>query len=640
MRRISALLAVCLTTQITAQSAPTTKVVVSEKREFQAVRAAKSPIVDGDLSDEAWQNAPELTGFTQREPDEGKPATQQTRVKVVYDDDAIYFGAFMEDAGPVTPLLARRDTDFGNGDFIKFSVDSQHDRQNGAAFIVNASNVQSDSILFNDIADDSSWDGVWNSATKITDKGWFAEVRVPFSQLRFPDRETHTWGFNVTRWNARLHEMSRLVFTPRTETGFVSRFGDLSGISGVHPKRSLEVVPYGVARTDLRSRPDNPFVESSAHRADAGVDVKYGLTSNLTLTGTINPDFGQVEVDPAVLNLSQFETFFPEKRPFFTEGASVFRFGNSPAQSRWGFNVWFPTFFYSRRIGRVPQGWIDEADYVDTPSETTILGAAKITGKLGKGWSVGLLDALTDREQAWFRDGAHTGKTTVEPMTNYLVGRATKEYGKDSRAGFMFTSVNRRLSENLKPELRESAYFAGADGYTRFKDKTWLIDWYAGTSLIEGSAEAIERAQKSSARYYARPDASHVELDPTRTSLTGWAARSMLAKQKGKWRPNIQVQALSPGFEINDVGFLPRTDAISTHALVQYVDTDAKKYTREINAWVGKYQNWNFDGDRTANGLSSELYLQLKNYWYVDFGLSGGERRMDDRITRGGPVML
>jgi hypothetical protein len=639
MRLTRLVLAFCITVAASAQTAPTIKPIAGETRQFQAVRAAKSPMIDGDLSDEAWQNAPELVGFTQREPNEGKPAVQQTRVKIVYDDEAIYFGAFMEDSGPVTPLLARRDTDFSNGDYIKFVVDSQHDRQNGAAFIVNASNVQADSILYNDVADDSSWDGVWSSATKIVDKGWIAEVRVPFSQLRFPDRETHTWGFNTTRWNARLHEMSRLVFTPRTETGYVSRFGDLHGLTGVHPKRALELVPYGVARSDLRSRADNPFVQPSAHRADAGLDVKYGLTSNLTLTGTINPDFGQVEVDPAVLNLSQFETFFPEKRPFFTEGASVFRFGNSPAQSRFGFNVWFPTFFYSRRIGRTPQGDIEDVDYVDPPAETTILGAAKVTGKVGKGWSVGLLDALTDREQAWFSVGPLAGKRTVEPMTNYLVGRATKDYGKDSRAGFLFTSVNRRLSENLEPQLRESAYFAGVDGYTRFADKSWLVDWYAGSSLIDGSTEAIELAQNSSARYYGRPDASHIELDPTRTSLTGWAARTMLAKQKGKWRPNFQVQALSPGFEVNDVGFLPRTDAISTHALVQYINTDPTKYTREISGWVAKYQNWNFDRDLTANGASSELFLQFKNYWYGIVGLSGGARRADDRITRGGPLM-
>lgn len=611
---------------------------------YRAVRAATPPVVDGDLSDPVWQDAPEITGFTARDPNEGQPATDQTRVKVVYDDDAIYFGAVMEDAKAATPLLARRDSDLNNGDYIRISIDSQQDRLNGAAFVVNASNVQMDMILYNDIYDDISWDAVWSSAAKIGLTGWTAEVRVPYSQLRFPAKDVHTWGLNVSRWNARTRENSRLVHTPKKDSGFVSRFADLTGITNIQPKRRFEIVPYGVARTDLHSRADNPFIEPSTHRMDAGVDLKYGLTSSLTLTGTINPDFGQVEVDPAVLNLSQFETFFPEKRPFFTEGANIFSFGSGPANSRWGFNMSFPTFFYSRRIGRSPQGSVD-ADWQHAPGETTILGAAKITGKVGKKWTVGIVDALTDQEETWFRrekdDGTvEIGKDSVEPTTNYLVARATREYGKDSRAGFMFTSVNRRLGDNLESSLREGAYFAGVDGYSLFKDKTWILEWLGGTSLVEGTEAAIASTQNSPARYYDRPDAEHVEFDPTRTSLNGWMSRVMFAKQKGKWRPNVQVQMLSPGFELNDIGFLPRTDAISSHALVHYLNTDETKRTREISAWVGKYQNWNFDRDLTANGIMGNVFVQLKNYWGVWGWAAHNADHIDDRITRGGPAMI
>ncbi len=605
---------------------------------YRAVRTATPPAIDGDLSDAVWQGAPEITGFTQRDPEEGKPAKEQTRIRVLYDEEAIYFGATMEDTVQATPLLARRDSDLNNGDYIRISIDSQQDRLNGAAFVVNASNVQMDMILYNDISDDVSWDAVWSSAAKIGATGWTAEVRVPFSQLRFPDKPVHTWGFNVSRWTARTRESSRLAFSPKNESGFVSRFADLTGIDGIKPRRAFEVVPYGVARTDLHSRESNPFVDYAEHRMDAGVDLKYGLTSSLTLTGTVNPDFGQVEVDPAVLNLSQFETFFPEKRPFFTEGASIFRFGNGPANSRWGFNMSFPTFFYSRRIGRSPQGSID-AEWTDAPGETTILGAAKITGKVGKGWTVGVLDALTDQEEAWFRSGPQVGKQTVEPMTNYLVGRATKEYGKDSRVGFMLTSTNRRLDASLDGSLRENAYFAGIDGYSLFKDKTWILEWLAGGSLVQGSENAIAATQRSGARYFDRPDAEHVEYDPTRTSLSGWMNRVTLGKQKGRWRPNVQVQMLSPGLEMNDVGFLPRTDAIATHAVLHYLNTDATKYTREMSFWVGKYQNWNFDRDLTANGVASNAFVQFKNYWSAwAWGGANGDH-IDDRITRGGPAM-
>jgi hypothetical protein len=620
---------------------------------YQAVRAAKPPVLDGDLSDEAWQSAPEITGFTQRDPNEGQPATQQTKVRIVYDDDAIYFGALMEDSGKATPLLARRDNDLNNGDYIRISIDSQHDRKNGAAFVVNASNVQMDMTLYNDIYDDTSWDAVWDSATKITPQGWIAEVRIPYSQLRFPDQPVHVWGFNVSRWNARLHESTRLAFSPKTESVFISKFADLTGIEGIKPKRAFEIVPYGVARNDLHSKFDNPFIQSSSQGMDAGVDVKYGLTSSLTLTGTINPDFGQVEVDPAVINLSQFETFFPEKRPFFTEGASTFDFGSGPANSRWGFNMRFPTFFYSRRIGRQPQGFVDpqfiegarengvtSTDFVDGPGSTTILGAAKITGKIGNGWTIGVLDALTDKEQAWYRAGSMVGQQTVEPTTNYFVARAMKEYGKDSRVGFLLTSTNRKLTDNLEPRLRQNSYFGGVDGYTLFKDKTWILEWLGGTSLVDGSAAAIASTQLSGARYYQRPDAEHVEFDPTRTSLDGWMGRVMFSRQKGKWRPNLQVQALSPGLELNDVGFLPRVDAISTHAVLQYQDTDLKKYTREVSAWVGKWQNFNFDGDMTGNGLNSSLYIQFKNYLWMGAWAGGKARTIDDQRTRGGPLAI
>ncbi len=606
---------------------------------YRAVRTSTAPAIDGDLSDAAWANAPEITGFTQRDPEEGKPAKAQTKVRVLYDDEAIYFGARMEDEVPATPLLARRDSDLNNGDYIRISIDSQFDRLNGAAFVINASNVQMDMILYNDIYDDNTWDAVWDSAAKINATGWTAEVRIPYSQLRFADKPVHTWGFNVSRWNVRTRESSRLVFSPKSESGFVSRFADLEGIEGIHPKRAFEIVPYGVARSDLQSRNSNPFVQPSAHRMDAGVDLKYGLTSSLTLTGTINPDFGQVEVDPAVLNLSQFETFFPEKRPFFTEGASVFKFGNGPANSRWGFNMSFPTFFYSRRIGRSPQGSVD-ADWMDAPGETTILGAAKVTGKVGNGWTIGVLDALTDEEEAWYRTGPEVGKQAVEPMTNYLVARATKEYGKDSRAGFMFTSTNRRLDASLEDSLRSNAYFGGIDGYTMFKDKTWILEWLAGGTMVQGSEDAIAATQRNGARYFQRPDADHVEYDPTRTSLTGWMNRVMLAKEKGRWRPNLQIQMLSPGFELNDVGYLPRTDAISTHAVLRYLNTDPTKYTREINWWVGKFQNWNFDRDNTANGVAYNVYALFKNYWSAWTWGGGKTDYIDDRLTRGGPAMV
>ncbi|MDP9360418.1 MAG: carbohydrate binding family 9 domain-containing protein, partial [Acidobacteriota bacterium] len=605
---------------------------------LRAVRVAVGPTIDGDLSDAAWQNVPEFTDFTQHDPDDGKPPTMPTSIRIVYDDHAIYFGAKMTDPRQPTEVLVRRDTFSMQSDFLSINIDPQHDRLSGAAFTITPANVQIDSILFNDIGEDGSWDGVWDSAVKIVPDGWAAEVRVPFSQLRFPDKPVHVWGINITRRTVRNNEIVRVVNTKKGETGFVSHFADIVGLEGIHRGRPLELVPYSVARSDILTRADrrNPLLQTPDYRADGGLDVKYALTSSLTLTGTINPDFGQVEVDPAVVNLSQFETFYPEKRPFFTEGVNIFRFGDTPAPSH--FNFFFPpSLFYTRRIGRPPQGSPD-ADFVDSPAETTILGAAKLTGKLPGGWSVGVLDALTAAEHARFVTGTVSGRQTVEPLTNYFVSRGTKEVGEGSRLGFMLTSVNRRLPSELSL-LRSDALTGGVDGYASFFKKSWILEGSVVGSKVTGSAEAIARAQTASSRYYQRPDAENVHFDPTRTSLSGWGGRMMLSKAAGFWRPNVQVQAFSPGYETNDMGRMQRTDIISAHALMQYVNENPTEHLREKFAWFGIWQNRNFDGNTLQRGAFIDSAATLLNYWEVHGSLFLNTSALSDRVTRGGPLV-
>jgi len=607
---------------------------------FHASRVEKAPVIDGDLSDDAWKNAEEITGFTQHDPDDEKPATQKTVVKVVYDNDAIYVGAMMYDTNPVTTLLGRRDNNL-ESDWLRIYIDSQHDRLSGTEFWVNPSNVQIDGILYNDIYDDWSWDAVWLSSAKIVPGGWVAEVRIPYSQLRFPDAPSQTWGINFFRKISKNSEIDRLVNTPKSQTGIVSRFADLAGIEGIKPERAFEVMPYAVGRSDLANRVDrlDPFTRPADYKMDGGVDMKYGITSNLTLTGTINPDFGQVEVDPAVVNLIQFETFFPEKRPFFTEGMQMFKYGNAPAHYRANFNFYGPQWFYSRRIGRSPQGTGNlSADFVDAPGQTTILGAAKLTGKYGDGWSLGVLDAVTNRENATFVLDHQFARQQVEPLTNYVVARSAKEFNKgNGRVGFLFTAVDRKLPSELD-YLRSSAYVFGVDGYQMFHNKDWLLEWLAGTSRVQGSEEAIALTQTSSAHNYQRPDAAYLHYDPTRTSLSGVGCRIMLGKQTGRWRPNIQVQTFSPGFEINDLGFMPRTDETATHAVMQYINDGTTKYTRDVEWWFGKYQNWNYGGDKIADGGYGNWYVQWKNYWYT-YGWGGWDAKtLDDRKTRGGPL--
>jgi uncharacterized protein DUF5916 len=600
------------------------------------VRGA-SPLVDGDLSDPAWRDAPEFTDFTQHDPDDSRPPTMRTSIRVVYDDNAIYFGAVMSDPKPPTAVLLRRDT-FGDFDFLSINLDPQLDRLSGNAFTVTPAGEQGDTVLYNDIGEDPSWDGVWESATKITPGGWQAEVRIPFSQLRFPDKPVHVWGINITRRTVRNNEWVRVVNTPKGQTGFVSHFADLTGIEGIHRGRPLEVVPYTVGRTDLRSGLEaNPLVGAREMLGDAGVDLKYGLTSSVTLTGTLNPDFGQVEVDPAVVNLTQFETFYPEKRPFFIEGLDIFSFADSPAPSHFNFFT-TPTMFYTRRIGRAPQEAID-ADFVDAPAQTRILGAAKLTGKVGNGWTLGVLDALTDSERARFATGATFGRRDVEPMTNYFVARVKKELGSSSRIGFLLTGVDRRLPEDLT-DLRRSALTGGMDGYSKLgRDQSWILEGSAYGTDVKGSAEAMTRTEEAPARYYQRPDAQSFHLDPSRTSLSGWGGTAMLSKATGLWRPVVGVQAYSPGFETNDIGFLQRTDIISTDAVMQYVNQNVTPRWREKDMWIGAWQNRNFDGDTIERGLFGQWFGTLSSYWQPKVSLTVTPGAFDDRLTRGGPVV-
>jgi hypothetical protein len=614
----------------------------AEPPRFSAFRTAVAPVIDGNLDDPAWATAVEISGFTQREPDEGAPATQQTFVRILYDDDALYIGARLEDGGPVTSRLGRRDTSIESDSFRIF-LDPHLDRRSGAHFGVYASNVQYDAVLYNDTNADPQWDAVWASATKITASGWNVEMRIPLSQLRFPDRPVHTWGINMQRYVSRLNEVSRLVHVPRTESGFVSRFALLEGIEGIRPRRSLEVLPYAAARAEMSDLvgPGNPFRDPTEQRADAGLDLKYRLTSNLTLTGTINPDFGQVEVDPASVNLTQFELFFPERRPFFTEGSNLFSFGFGTSDHIFAFGIGLADFFYSRRIGREPQATAVLAPFeiVDTPRETTILAAAKLTGRTANGWSIGVLNALTDREKGSFvgPDGA-IGSTTVEPATNHLVARLSRDIGTRGRVGILTTAVNRDLEPEIE-FLRSDAYTGGVDGYWSFRDRAVVLDWYLAGSHVRGSETAIARTQRAPAHYFHRPDANHLDYDPNRTSLSGYSARTMLASQQGTWQYNLEVRAHSPGFEVNDIGFLDRSDAIATHAALLYFNYDIWRGTRSRTGYVGKYQNWNFDGDLIHNGATASLTTRLMNYSSLNVNAGFDGEVMNDRLTRGGPVV-
>ena len=608
---------------------------------LQAQRVSAAPRLDGRLDEPAWATAAPGSGFTQSWPNPGAAPSERTEVRVLYDDAALYVGMRMFDAHPdsIAAQLARRDATGIYSDWAHVMVDSYHDRRTAFRFSVNPKGVQKDAFHSDDTSEDINWDAVWQVGTAVDSAGWVAEYRIPFSQLRFgraPAGEGRRWGLQVQREIARRNE--RDTWSPWTQRmgGYVSRAGDLVGLEDVPTPRRLEVMPYASARlTRAPSDPGNPFYRRNDGAPSVGADLKYGLPGSLTLTATVNPDFGQVEVDPAVVNLSAFEVFFPERRPFFVEGANVFNFG----RVRVGPSFNFQQFFYSRRIGRRPQRGLGGYEFVDAPQQSTILAAAKVSGRTGP-WTVGVLDAATGEERARFvtRDGVR-GDAPVEPRTNYLVGRVRRDLrAGNTVVGGMFSAVNRDLSDSAFTSLvRSRALLGGVDFEHLWGDRNWSVSGYTVASSVGGSAPVIAATQRAPTRSYDRPDADHLRFDATRRTLGGHMSE-LAVQKRGNVNGSVDFKQVSPGFEVNDVGFQQRVDYRSVTGGTGYNQFDAGEVLRSWNVFAGHSYAWNFGGDRIWQNHFGEGGVTFNNLWYA--GLYGGYRpgAYDDRLTRGGPL--
>ncbi len=615
------------------------------RRTVQAARLAETAAIaiDGRLDEAAWQQAPVIDDLKQREPVQGAAPTERTVVRLLYDDEAIYVAARLYDSAPdsIVARLGRRDA-YLESDLFGFLIDPFNDDRTGYYFALNAAGTLYDGVLMNDDWDDDSWDAVWQGKARIDEEGWVAEMRIPYSQLRFYDLEEQVWGINFKREIARKNEEDYLVYTPRNESGFVSRFYDLTGLHNITPPRQIEVVPYVTTKAEFTDAAEgDPFNDGSQITPDFGADLKYGVTNNLTLNATINPDFGQVEVDPAVVNLSDFETFFPEKRPFFIENANVFNFGSGGANNNWGFNWGSPDLFYSRRIGRAPQGSTPEADFVNADDGTNIIGAAKLTGQIGGSWNVGTVQALTAREMADLALGGDRFSAEVEPLAYYGVYRAQKEINEGRQAlGFMSTIAARSFQEDrLRDEINEESYAAGLDGWTFLdKEKTWVLTGWSSLSHVRGTEARLLSLQQNSQHYFQRPDANHVSVDSSATSLTGWSGRLMLNKQRGKLHVNAALGAISPGFDVNDLGFQWKADHINGHIVVGYRWRDPGTFYRRIFLNSSFMQSYDFDGNLVDRGFWANYSMQFHNYWSIFFGGQFRPPSNNNRRTRGGPL--
>jgi hypothetical protein len=612
------------------------------RRTMVAAPLTQGITLDGRIAEPVWRSASPATDFIVHEPQAGVPSAQRTEARIAYDDDAIYVAMRMYDEHPdsIVGQLARRDQSI-HSDWAFVALDSYFDRRTGFVFGVNPRGVKVDLMIYDDRSENMSWDAIWEVATSVDSLGWSAEFRIPLSQLRFSGvatAEPRVWGVQFQRRIARSQEVSFWAHVPRDANGLVSLFGELHGLEGLRPRRNLELLPYSVARvTRAPGNAANPFFRRNDPGMSVGADLRYGITSDLTLNATINPDFGQVEADPSVVNLSAFETFLPEKRPFFVEGANIFNFGIGVGDGDMGNE----SLFYSRRIGRRPQGRIPgSARYHDAPAATTILGAAKLSGRTGSGWSLGLLNALTAPEQAPYVTGSgERGDVLVEPWTNYAVGRVMRDFsGGTGAIGGIATATNRHLDGDM-PYLRDAAYAAGVNARRRFGD--WEASGWVVGSHIRGDTAAINLAQHSPARYFQRPDNRHATLDPTRTSLSGWAGSAQFFKSGGgHWRGAGVVNVRSPGFEVNDLGYQQSADQVLQVAYVGYEQFRPSSRFRRWNLNSNQWAGWNFGGDVVALGGNINGSFTLPSFWGGHGNLGREFAAVDPAGLRGGPAIV
>ena len=606
--------------------------------------------LDGHLDEASWKAAIPGTNFTQQRPTEGAPATQQTEIRVLFDNEALYVGARMFDtqgAKGVRSELVRRDQETA-ADQLDLIFDTYHDHVGRTSFGVNPRGVKKDGGVATSY-NDPAWDAVWEVATAVDSLGWSAEFRIPFSQLRFTREPEQVWGLQVWRTESRLNEISMWSFWGLTESGGPPRFGHVEGIQIGHGQKKLEVLPYVVAQMERLQEgdPGDPFYEQHDGKARVGGDLKYLVTNNLTLQATINPDFGQVEVDPAVVNLSAFETFFPERRPFFVEGGGVFGFGDFSCY--FCSNVSNLGMFYSRRIGRQPQGDLpDGTQYADVPDATEIIGAAKLTGRSKSGWTLGLLEALTARETAPIQLNGALGSQEVEPRSNYFVGRVQRDLNHgNTQVGFIATSVIRDLQDPLlEAKLSQHAEGFGIDWNHSWSNRTYNFMGQFATSNVAGSTDAMLRLQQSSARYFQRPDRDNESsglfsngYDPDATRLGGYAGYGRLAKVAGNWLWEASVNLRSPGFEVNDLAFLTKADYVWGGANIMRQFSKPTSWYRSAFVIGGAQQQRNYDGDVTDTQLHGFVRMEFLNNWSIaGFHIHRPEAFSDDAL-RGGPTV-
>jgi hypothetical protein len=617
-----------------------TNSLYSQKKKTYTTQRLNSEIkVDGILDDVAWQNGQWEGNFIQRKPNDGAKATQQTFFKIFYTNKYIFVAirALENNPDSIDKRLVRRDNQ--EGDMVGINFDSYYDKRTAFSFFVNAAGVKSDIIYSSGgNEEDKNWNPIWWVKTSINSEGWSAEMKIPLSQLRFSKDENKVWGLEVSRYINRLGELSLWQPIPRTEASWVYNFGELHGINGINPHRIMELAPYATLGLETSEKEDgNPYATGSKLLYGAGIDGKIGITNDFVLDFTFNPDFGQVEADPSEVNLTAFESYFPEQRPFFVEGSNItnYKISSSGGESA------RDNLFYSRRIGRSPQYYPDlqTNEYMDYPFASKIIGAMKITGKTKDGFSLGIVESVTREEFADISKNGEEREVSVEPLTNYFVARAQQDFKQGNTIiGGEITSTTRNINNASLLFLPKQATTAGADFAQYWDNQKYFLKVRAAYSNISGDSLSIIERQTAPQRYYQRPDADYVNVDSSLTSLSGYGGNFTMGKEvESGWNYSINVLWRSPGISLNDIGYLRNADKVLQVAKLEYKWTKPTNLYRSIELGGAQWNGWNFGGNTLFHGGMIWWNTQFKNYYNLVVRGSTDMDVHDNFKLRGGP---
>ncbi|MEM1320744.1 MAG: DUF5916 domain-containing protein [Bacteroidota bacterium] len=601
-----------------------------------------APTLDGQFDEACWKQVQWGGTFIQQEPVDSARASQRTAFKILYDDRNLYvaFRCYDTDPDQIVKRMSRRDN--FEGDWVEINIDSYHDLRTAFSFTITAAGVKGDEFISNNGNNwDSNWNPIWYVKTAVDEEGWTAEVRIPFSQLRFGDKEEHVWGLQFTRRDFRKDERSIWQHIPRTAGVWVSQFGELHGLIGIKPQKQIEIQPYLLAQAEtFEKEENNPFATGSDSRIDVGLDGKVAVTSDLILDFTINPDFGQVDADPAAVRLDGFQNFFGERRPFFIESRNIFDYTvtGSGAGGPYDNDV----LFYSRRIGGAPHGSVDLAsgEYAEEPTNTSILGAAKFSGKTKKGLSIGILESVTAREKAIIDHEGDRRSEIVEPLTSYFVGRLQQDYDGGNRViGGMFTAVNRQLQETEMDDLHRSAYSGGIDFIQFWDNQSWYVSAKGIFSAVHGSKNAIYETQTAFEHAFHRPDAEHLSVDTNATTLAGHGGTLKVGKRGGNWKFDTGLTWRSPGLELNDIGFMNNADDITHFFWGGYRINQPFSIFRNFSVNYNHWTSWDFGGNNLYQAVNTNGHAQFKNFWGMGTGMTYEHLNISNNALFGGPAL-